>query len=99
MKFEKLGNIAYIIAGQSPPSSTYNNDGKGMPFFQGKADYGVKYPTVRYWCSEPTKISLPEDILISMRAPVGPVNINVIEFPARLIRFDHCHPGLGTLRP
>lgn len=79
MKFEKLGNIAYIIAGQSPPSSTYNNDGKGMPFFQGKADYGVKYPTVRYWCSEPTKISLPEDILISMRAPVGPVNINVIE--------------------
>lgn len=79
MKFEKLGNIADIIAGQSPPSSTYNSEGNGIPFFQGKADYGEKYPTVRYWCTEPTKISLPEDILISMRAPVGPVNINTVE--------------------
>lgn len=79
MKFEKLGNIADIIAGQSPPSSTYNSEGNGIPFFQGKADYGEKYPSVRYWCTEPTKISLPDDILISMRAPVGPVNINTIE--------------------
>lgn len=79
MKFEKLGNIADIIAGQSPPSSTYNSEGKGIPFFQGKADYGEKYPSVRYWCTEPTKISLPNDILISMRAPVGPVNINIVE--------------------
>lgn len=79
MKFERLGNIADIIAGQSPPSSTYNSEGKGLPFFQGKADYGEKYPSVRFWCSDPTKISLPEDILISMRAPVGPVNINVVE--------------------
>jgi type I restriction enzyme, S subunit len=77
MKFEKLGNIADIIAGQSPPSSTYNSERKGIPFFQGKADYGEKYPSVRYWCTEPTKISLPGDILISMRAPVGPVNINI----------------------
>lgn len=79
MKFEKLGNIADIIAGQSPPSSTYNSEGNGIPFFQGKADYGEKYPTVRYWCTVPTKISLPNDILISMRAPVGPVNINTVE--------------------
>jgi len=79
MKFEKLGNIADIIAGQSPPSSTYNSEGNGIPFFQGKADYGEKYPTVRYWCTEPTKISMPDDILISMRAPVGPVNINTVE--------------------
>ena len=79
MRFEKLGEIAKIIAGQSPPSSSYNSDGKGVPFFQGKADYGEKYPTVRYWCTEPTKISYPEDILISMRAPVGPVNINIVE--------------------
>jgi type I restriction enzyme S subunit len=79
MKFEKLGNIADIIAGQSPPSSTYNSEGNGIPFFQGKADYGEKYPSVRYWCTKPTKISLPDDILISMRAPVGPVNINKIE--------------------
>lgn len=79
MRLEKLGEIAKIIAGQSPPSSSYNSDGKGVPFFQGKADYGEKYPTVRYWCTEPTKISYPEDILISMRAPVGPVNINIVE--------------------
>ena len=79
MKFEKLRNIADIIAGQSPPSSTYNSERKGIPFFQGKADYGEKYPSVRYWCTEPTKISLPNDILISMRAPVGPVNINIVE--------------------
>jgi type I restriction enzyme S subunit len=79
MKYEKLGNVVDIIAGQSPPSSTYNNIGDGIPFFQGKTDYGDKYPTVRFWCTEPTKISLPEDILISMRAPVGPVNINVVK--------------------
>ncbi len=79
MKFEKLENIAEIIAGQSPPSSTYNKDGDGIPFFQGKADYGKIYPVVRNWCTKPTKISLPNDILISVRAPVGPVNINNIE--------------------
>lgn len=78
MKIEhkKIEEIADVIAGQSPPSSSYNTDGKGLPFFQGKADYGEKYPKVRFWCSEPTKISVPNDILISVRAPVGPVNIN-----------------------
>ncbi|WP_297096320.1 restriction endonuclease subunit S [uncultured Draconibacterium sp.] len=79
MKFEQLGNIAEVIAGQSPPSSTYNKDGNGIPFFQGKADYGKIHPVVRTWCSNPTKISLPNDILISVRAPVGPVNINNTE--------------------
>jgi type I restriction enzyme S subunit len=79
MKFEKLGNIADLIAGQSPPSSSYNKNGTGVPFFQGKADYGLINPTVRSWCSEPNKISLPGDILISVRAPVGPVNINNVE--------------------
>ena len=79
MKFEKLENIAEVIAGQSPPSSTYNKDGNGIPFFQGKADYGKIYPVVRNWCTKPTKISLPNDILISVRAPVGPVNINNVE--------------------
>lgn len=79
MNFEKLGNIADLIAGQSPPSSSYNKNGIGVPFFQGKADYGVINPTIRNWCSEPTKISFPGDILISVRAPVGPVNINIVE--------------------
>ncbi|MEE4197342.1 MAG: restriction endonuclease subunit S [Bacteroidales bacterium] len=71
----KLEEIADVIAGQSPPSVTYNEKGDGLPFFQGKTDFGEKHPTIRIWCSEPKKIALPNDILISVRAPVGPVNI------------------------
>lgn len=81
MEFEilKLSEIAEIISGQSPPSSTYNNSGNGIPFFQGKADFGKKHPKVRYWCTKPTKISVPNDILMSVRAPVGPVIINNVK--------------------
>ena len=79
MRNVKLREICDVIAGQSPPSSTYNQDGIGTPFFQGKADFGDVFPTVRYWCSEPNKISQPNDILFSLRAPVGPTNINNIE--------------------
>lgn len=79
MRIELLKNIAEIIAGQSPPSDTYNKTGEGVPFFQGMADFGNKFPNIRNWCSKPTKISLPNDVLISVRAPVGPVNINNVE--------------------
>lgn len=79
MEFVELGKVCGVIAGQSPPSSTYNQDKKGLPFFQGKADFGRIYPTVRYWCTEPKKISIPNDILFSVRAPVGSTNINNIE--------------------
>jgi type I restriction enzyme S subunit len=72
----ELIDVCELVAGQSPPSSTYNNDENGVPFFQGKADFGQLYPTVRMWCSEPKKISLPGDILMSVRAPVGSTNIN-----------------------
>jgi type I restriction enzyme S subunit len=75
MKIVKLEEICDIIAGQSPPSSTYNNDGIGLPFFQGKSDFGYIYPNIRQWCSNPIKIAFPNDILISVRAPVGPTNI------------------------
>lgn len=71
----QLSEVCEIIAGQSPPSSTYNSDGVGLPFFQGKADFGEIYPTVRYWCSSPNKIAKPDDILLSVRAPVGDTNI------------------------
>ena len=74
-----LKDVCEIIAGQSPPSSSYNQDGLGLPFFQGKADFGLVYPRVRYWCQEPKKISIPNDILFSVRAPVGPTNINNVE--------------------
>ncbi len=71
-----LDKISKIILGQSPPSSTYNNSGKGLPFFQGKAEFGDLYPTVKKWCIEPKKIAGEGDVLISVRAPVGPTNIN-----------------------
>jgi type I restriction enzyme, S subunit len=74
-RWAKLGNVAEIIAGQSPPSSTYNALGKGIPFFQGKADFGPSEPRVRVWTTAPTKIAVSGDILISVRAPVGPTNV------------------------
>lgn len=71
----RLEEICAINMGQSPDSSTYNEDGNGPPFFQGNADFGEIYPAVRMWCSEPTKIAREKDILISVRAPIGALNI------------------------
>lgn len=65
-----------LIMGQSPPGSTYIDKPKGLPFFQGKADFREYFPTVRVWCTQPIKIAEEGDILISVRAPVGPVNMN-----------------------
>lgn len=71
----RLDEICTINMGQSPDSSTYNKDGTGLPFFQGNADFAEIYPTIRMWCSEPTKIAQEKDILISVRAPIGALNI------------------------
>lgn len=70
-----ISEFADIIMGQSPPSSTYNDKGIGLPFFQGKADFGQVFPIPRYWCSKPGKIAQPGDVLMSVRAPVGPTNL------------------------
>ncbi|MEW6377811.1 MAG: restriction endonuclease subunit S [Thermodesulfobacteriota bacterium] len=72
---KKLGEVCEIIMGQSPPSNSYNKERAGLPFFQGKADFGVYSPMPQVWCSNPMKISEANDILISVRAPVGPVNM------------------------
>lgn len=64
-----------VIMGQSPPSSAYNESGEGLPFYQGKAQFGQLYPTATNWCTEPTKIGEPGDVVISVRAPVGPTNV------------------------
>ena len=72
---KKLREVCEINMGQSPASSTYNNNQNGLPFYQGKKDYGEKYPTPRVWCSNPIKIVEAGDILISVRAPVGALNI------------------------
>jgi len=76
MNYVVLSEVAKIIMGQSPPSSTYNVDGNGLPFFQGKADFGEIYPRPRVYCSEPIRIAEPGDVLITVRAPVGPTNLN-----------------------
>jgi len=68
-------SLVEIIMGQSPPSSTYNKEGTGIPFFQGKAEFGKIYPSFNLFCSDPIKIADENDILISVRAPVGDVNI------------------------
>ena len=74
-EWTRIGSTAYIEMGQSPPSEHYNRTGQGIPFFQGKADFGKRYPTARYWCTEPKKYAAHGDILISVRAPVGPTNV------------------------
>jgi type I restriction enzyme S subunit len=71
-------NTVQVIFGQrqSPPSSTYNTVGEGLPFYQGKTDFGDMYPTPRIYCTEPSRIAEAGDILISVRAPVGPTNVS-----------------------
>ena len=69
-----LKDVCAINMGQSPDSKSYNNTGNGVPFFQGNTDFGEKYPVTRKWCSAPTKMAAPDDILISVRAPIGAMN-------------------------
>ena len=71
----RLIDTNMVIAGQSPESKYYNENGDGLPFFQGKADFGQLYPTNRVYCTEPKKIAESGDILLSVRAPVGPTNL------------------------
>jgi type I restriction enzyme S subunit len=74
-KSHKLSEVADLIMGQSPPSISYNHQGIGLPFYQGKADFGFIYPSPRIYCTLPSKTAEAGDILISVRAPVGSANI------------------------
>jgi type I restriction enzyme S subunit len=74
----KLSQISHITMGQSPLSESYN-ESKGLPFFQGNADFGKIYPRIRLYCTQPTKFAKTDDILISVRAPIGAVNISNCE--------------------
>lgn len=87
----KLKDCCTIIAGQSPESKYYNTEGIGIPFFQGKTDFGEVYPTIRVYCSQPTRIAEKDDILLSVRAPVGPTNLS----PGRVC----IGRGLTAIRP
>lgn len=71
----RLPDVAEIIMGQSPPGDTYNETANGLPFFQGKAEFGEVSPTPKKWCTVPKKIAEAGDILMSVRAPVGPTNL------------------------
>lgn len=73
----RLGDVCTITMGQSPESSSYNDRGDGLPFYQGNADFGNLHPTTRYWCSRPKKLADINDVLISVRAPIGAVNLAV----------------------
>ncbi len=69
-----IGNEFHATMGQSPPGSTYNEVGEGMAFFQGRRDFGWRYPVNRVYCTEPKRIAKIGDTLLSVRAPVGDVN-------------------------
>lgn len=71
----ELQDIAKIKMGQSPPGESYNDDGEGMIFYQGCTDFGNRFPTVRKYTTQPTRFSKEGDILLSVRAPVGTLNI------------------------
>ena len=70
-----LGTVATIKMGQSPPSSTVNEDGNGLPFIQGNAEFGLRNPLPMKFCTKPQKQAQPSDILLSVRAPVGALNL------------------------
>ena len=70
-----LSDIANITMGQSPEGESYNEDGNGIEFFQGSTDFGIFFPTTRVYTTNPKRMSKENDILLSVRAPVGTMNI------------------------
>ena len=70
-----LRDIATITMGQSPSGSSYNEDGIGTVFYQGRTDFGFRFPTRRLYTTEPKKIAAKKDVLLSVRAPVGDINV------------------------
>ncbi len=72
-----IGRHFSLTMGQSPPSSTYNESGDGLPFFQGRTDFGFRFPSHRVFCTVPTRLAKVGDTLVSVRAPVGDVNIAI----------------------
>jgi type I restriction enzyme S subunit len=72
---QSLGSIAAITMGSSPPGTSYNEVGKGMVFYQGVRDFGVRSPSNRVWTTEPVRTAEAGDTLVSVRAPVGRTNV------------------------
>jgi len=78
-RVEQVKNVSKINLGASPSSYTYNDSGNGLPFFQGNADFGFLYPIPTQWCTDPKKIAEKGEVLISVRAPVGELNLAPFE--------------------
>ena len=77
MKQVALGTVAEVIAGQSPEGIYYNSNSDGMPFYQGKKEFGDRFlGAPNTWTTKVTKLAEPGDILMSVRAPVGPINLS-----------------------
>lgn len=70
-----LSDIAEIIMGQSPKGDTYNEDGEGTVFYQGRAEFGFRFPTRRLFTTDPKRMAQENDVLMSVRAPVGDLNV------------------------
>ena len=74
---KKLGDYCEVIAGQSPEGKYYNDKGEGLPFYQGKKEFGGRYiGAPKKWTNKVTKEAKAGDILMSVRAPVGPINFS-----------------------
>ena len=74
-RYSTVGESFILTMGQSPPGDTYNETRDGLPFYQGRTDFGFRFPSQRVYCSAPTRIAEPGDTLVSVRAPVGDVNM------------------------
>ena len=70
-----LSDVAAITMGQSPKGDTYNEDGMGTVFFQGRAEFGFRFPTRRLYTTDPKRMAQTNDALMSVRAPVGDMNV------------------------
>ena len=71
---KNLGDVANLLMGQSPPGHTYNQTGVGLPFYQGRTDFGIRFPSVRIFCTVKNRMATAGETLVSVRAPVGDLN-------------------------
>ena len=95
----ELQDIANITMGQSPPGESYNENGDGEIFYQGCTDFGFRFPSIRQYTTEPSRFAKKGDILLSVRAPVGTMNISINDCCigrglAALNSKDNCIPFL-----
>lgn len=74
-KVDTMEEHFHITMGQSPPGSTYNEYRKGLPFYQGRVDFGFRFPLQRVYCTAPTRFAERGDTLVTVRAPVGDINM------------------------